>query len=96
MKNGYVRVGAADRSAIFERPGSAAERGEEIVRSIRISIVAALAVAAAFTAPASAQAPEPVKDTFITAGNAADQAERQAIDFTCWVIFGAEPGDCVS
>jgi hypothetical protein len=66
------------------------------MRGIRMGIVTAIVVAASFAAPASAQVPEPVKDAFITGGNAADEAERQAIDFTCWVVFGAEPGTCVS
>ena len=63
---------------------------------IRIGIVTAFAVAAAFGAPASAQTPEPVKEAFISAGNTADEAEREAIDRACWVVFGAQPGACVS
>ena len=61
-------------------------------------MVSAVVGAAAFVAPgsASAQAPEPVKEAFITAGNAADEAERETIDFACWVVFGAEPGTCAS
>ena len=70
------------------------------MRSIRVGIVAGLAAAAAVAAPGQAQAqgpvPDPVKEAFITAGNAVDEAERQAIDEACWILFGAEPGSCAS
>ena len=66
------------------------------MKGIRIGVVTGLAVAAAFAAPASAQTPDPVKEAFIAAGNAADEAERETIDLACWVVFGAEPGTCAS
>ena len=72
------------------------------MRRLRFGIVTSLVAAAAFAAPASSSAqspvpvPEPVKEAFITAGNAVDEAEREAIDFACYVVFGFEPGTCVS
>lgn len=88
MKNGQVCLAGGRGRAMFRR----------MARLIRYGIVTGLATAAVFAAPASAQVPvpEPVKEAFITGGNAADEAEREAIDFTCWFVFGAEPGTCAS
>lgn len=69
------------------------------MKSIRIGLVAGLAAAATIAAPASAQqvpTPDPVKQAIIAGLTAADEAERETIDLACYVVFGADPGDCPS